>query len=72
MKRKTKVVLVQLGSPKSPAVSDVRKYLKEFLGDPRVVDINPLAWKLILNLFVLPFLPILAETDFEAYRNRHA
>jgi ferrochelatase len=57
VKRKTKVVLVQLGSPKSPAVSDVRKYLKEFLGDPRVVDINPLAWKLILNLFVLPFRP---------------
>ncbi|MCO4794982.1 MAG: ferrochelatase [Bacteriovoracaceae bacterium] len=57
MKRKTKVVLVQLGSPKSPKVSDVRAYLKEFLGDPRVVDINPLAWKLILNLFVLPFRP---------------
>lgn len=57
MKRKTKVVLVQLGSPKSPKVSDVREYLREFLGDPRVVDINPLAWKLILNLFVLPFRP---------------
>ncbi|GAB4016198.1 MAG: hypothetical protein Fur0010_15810 [Bdellovibrio sp.] len=56
-KNKTKVVLVQLGSPKSPAVSDVRRYLKEFLGDPRVVDINPLVWKLILNLFVLPFRP---------------
>lgn len=57
MKRKTKVVLVQLGSPKSPSVRDVREYLREFLGDPRVVDINPLAWKLILNLFVLPFRP---------------
>lgn len=56
-KNKTKVVLVQLGSPKSPAVSDVRRYLKEFLGDPRVVDINPFVWKLILNLFVLPFRP---------------
>lgn len=54
---KTKVVLVQLGSPKSPAVSDVRSYLKEFLGDPRVVDINPLVWKIILNLFVIPFRP---------------
>lgn len=54
---KTKVVLVQLGSPKSPNVSDVREYLKVFLGDPRVVDMNPLAWKLILNLFVLPFRP---------------
>jgi len=56
-KRKTKVVLVQLGSPKSPKVSHVREYLREFLGDPRVVDINPLLWKLILNLFVLPFRP---------------
>jgi len=54
---KTKVVFVQLGSPKSPKVSDVRSYLKEFLQDPRVVDINPLVWKLILNLFILPFRP---------------
>ena len=54
---KTKVVFVQLGSPKSPKVSDVRAYLKEFLADPRVVDINPIVWKLILNLFVLPFRP---------------
>lgn len=55
--RKTKVVLVQLGSPKSPKVSDVREYLREFLGDPRVVDINPFVWKIILNLFILPFRP---------------
>ena len=62
--RKTKVVLVQLGSPKSPKVSDVRAYLREFLGDPRVVDINPLLWKIILNLFVLPFRP---KRSAEAY-----
>ncbi|MBY0415582.1 MAG: ferrochelatase, partial [Bdellovibrionales bacterium] len=49
---KTKVVFVQLGSPKSPEVRDVRAFLKEFLADPRVVDINPLLWKIILNLFV--------------------
>jgi ferrochelatase len=54
---KTKVVFVQLGSPKSPKVCDVRAFLKEFLKDPRVVDINPLLWALILNLFVLPFRP---------------
>lgn len=54
---KTKVVFVQLGSPKSPKVSDVRAFLREFLADPRVVDINPWLWKLILNLFVLPFRP---------------
>lgn len=61
---RTKVLLVQLGSPKSPSVDDVRLYLKEFLGDPRVVDINPVAWKLILNLFVLPFRP---KKSAEAY-----
>ncbi len=51
------VILVQLGSPASPGLKDVRKFLKEFLGDPRVVDINPFLWKIILNLFVLPFRP---------------
>jgi protoheme ferro-lyase len=55
--RKTKVVFVQLGSPKSPKVSDVRAFLREFLADPRVVDINPYLWKIILYLFVLPFRP---------------
>jgi ferrochelatase len=54
---KTKVVFVQLGSPKSPDVRDVRAFLKEFLADPRVVDINPILWKIILNCFVLPFRP---------------
>lgn len=54
---KTKVVFVQLGSPKSPKVADVRAFLREFLADPRVVDINPVLWKIILYLFVLPFRP---------------
>jgi ferrochelatase len=46
-----------LGSPKSPKVSDVRMYLKKFLGDPRVVDINPILWWFVLNFIVLPFRP---------------
>jgi ferrochelatase len=54
---KVKVVLVQLGSPLKPTAKALRVYLKEFLGDPRVVDLNPLFWKIILNLFVLPFRP---------------
>ncbi|MFP5385719.1 MAG: ferrochelatase [Bacteriovoracia bacterium] len=54
---KIKVILGQLGSPKSTKVADVREYLREFLGDPRVVDAHPLYWKIILNLFVLPFRP---------------
>ncbi len=64
MADKVNVVLLQLGSPKTPAVSDVREYLREFLGDPRVVDINPLLWKIILNCFVLPFRP---KRSAEAY-----
>ena len=57
-------VVLQLGSPKTPSIPDVRAYLKEFLGDPRVVDINPLLWKIILNCFVLPFRP---KKSAEAY-----
>ena len=56
-KRKTKVVFVQLGSPSEPTTKALRKYLRAFLGDPRVVDINPWLWKIILNFFVLPFRP---------------
>ena len=52
-KRKTKVVFVQLGSPSEPTTKALRKYLRAFLGDPRVVDINPWLWKIILNLFVM-------------------
>ena len=36
---------------------DVRRYLREFLSDPRVIDINPLGRWLLLNLFILPFRP---------------
>ena len=56
-KRKTKVVFVQLGSPESPTPKALRKYLREFLGDPRLIDLNPWLWKFILNFFVLPFRP---------------
>ena len=57
LKRKTKVVFVQLGSPEEPTPKALRKFLREFLGDPRVIDISPWKWKIILNCFVLPFRP---------------
>ncbi|HVW20824.1 MAG TPA: ferrochelatase [Opitutaceae bacterium] len=42
------VLLVNLGSPDSTSIPDVRRYLREFLGDPRVLDINPvLRWLLL-------------------------
>lgn len=54
---KTGVLLVNLGSPVKPTRSAVRKYLKEFLWDPRVVNLPRFVWWLILHLVVLPFRP---------------
>jgi ferrochelatase len=62
---KTKVLLIQLGSPASPSESDVRAYLREFLSDPRVVDAPRFMWLCILYLFVLPFRP---KKSARAYR----
>jgi ferrochelatase len=47
------VLLVNLGTPDSPSVADVRSYLKEFLWDPRVVKMARLPWWLFLNLVLL-------------------
>jgi ferrochelatase len=52
---KTAVVLVNLGTPDEPTAPAVRRYLKEFLSDPRVVEIPRAVWWLILNLIILPF-----------------
>ncbi len=53
----TGVLLVNLGTPDSPGTADVRRYLREFLSDPRVIDINPVARSLLLNLVILPVRP---------------
>ena len=54
---KTGVLLVNLGTPDSTKWLDIRKYLKEFLSDRRVIEVNPFIWKIILNLFILTFRP---------------
>ena len=54
---KTGVLLVNLGTPNSTSWLDIRKYLKEFLSDRRVIEVNPIVWKIILNLFILTFRP---------------
>ncbi|MEB6337626.1 ferrochelatase [Serratia rhizosphaerae] len=48
------VLLVNLGTPEAPTSAAVKRYLKEFLSDPRVVDTSPLIWKPILNGVILP------------------
>ena len=54
---KTGVLLINLGTPDSTGWWDIRKYLKEFLSDRRVIEVNPFLWKIILNLFILTFRP---------------
>ena len=54
---KTGVLLINLGTPDSTNWWDIRKYLKEFLSDRRVIEVNPFIWKIILNLFILTFRP---------------
>ncbi|MEC5217020.1 ferrochelatase [Actimicrobium sp. GrIS 1.19] len=51
---KTAIVLVNLGTPDAPDASAVRRYLKQFLSDPRVVEIPRAIWWLILNGIILP------------------
>ncbi|MBI2296712.1 MAG: ferrochelatase [Betaproteobacteria bacterium] len=51
------VLLINLGTPGAPTPAAVRTYLKEFLSDPRVVEIPRLVWWPILNLFVLATRP---------------
>ena len=54
-KAKTGVLLVNLGTPDSPSVPDVRKYLREFLMDKRVIDIPFIARWMLVNLIIAPF-----------------
>lgn len=51
------VVLANLGTPDAPTAAAVRRYLREFLSDRRVVELPRAVWLLILTLFILPFRP---------------
>lgn len=51
------IILVNLGTPDAPTAPAVRRYLRQFLSDPRVIEIPALLWAVILNLFVLPLRP---------------
>ena len=51
------ILLIQVGTPDAPTAPALRRYLRQFLGDPRVIDLPRWKWRLILNLFILPFRP---------------
>ena len=54
---KTGVLIINLGTPDSTSWLDIRKYLKEFLSDRRVIEVNPILWQIILNVFILNLRP---------------
>jgi ferrochelatase len=55
--RRIGVLLAQLGTPDAPTPAALRRYLRQFLGDPRVVERNRVLWWFILRLLVLPRRP---------------
>lgn len=60
------LLLLNLGTPDEPTTPAVRRYLREFLGDPRVLDINAVGRALLLHLVILPRRP---AKSAEAYRS---
>ena len=54
---KTGLLIINLGTPDTTSWWDIRRYLKEFLSDRRVIEVNPIIWQIILNLFILTFRP---------------
>jgi len=53
--KKKGVLLINLGTPKSPSVKDVGVYLFEFLNDPRVIDLPWIFRKILVNILIVPF-----------------
>lgn len=63
--KKKGVLLANLGSPAAPTTRAVRRFLKDFLWDPRVVNLPRPLWWLILNFFVLPFRPSRSAKSYQ-------
>jgi len=64
------VLLVNLGTPDAPTPAAVRRYLKQFLTDPRVIEKDSLFWKFVLNGIILPLRSRRKARDYEKIWNR--
>jgi ferrochelatase len=64
------VLIVNLGTPDATDAPTVRRYLKEFLSDARVIENQGLAWKFVLNAIILPRRPRRKGLDYEKIWNR--
>lgn len=54
---KVGVLIAQLGTPSAPTPKALRRYLRQFLSDSRVIEVNRILWWLILNCIILVFRP---------------
>jgi len=64
------VLIANLGTPDATDYWSMRRYLKEFLSDPRVIEENRIKWWLILNLIILPVRPGRKGRDYDSIWNR--
>jgi len=64
------ILIVNLGTPEATDYWSMRRYLKEFLSDRRVIEENPIKWWLILNLIILTVRPRRKGRDYETIWNR--
>ena len=64
------VLLVNLGTPDATDAKSVRRYLKEFLRDKRVIEEDTITWKFVLNAIILPLRPGRKGLDYEKIWNR--
>jgi ferrochelatase len=64
------VLLVNLGTPDAPTPAALRRYLKEFLSDPRVIERQSMLWKFILHTVILPLRPRLKARAYRKIWNR--
>ena len=54
-KKNTGIILMNLGTPNSPKLKDVRKYLKEFLFDPKIINLPTIPRWILVNIIIIPF-----------------
>ncbi len=57
MPQKTGILLINIGTPDDTTIGGIRRYLNEFLSDPRVIDLHPWARFLLVKCLILPFRP---------------
>src|SRR5919109_3759252 len=64
------VLLLQLGTPDAPTPSALRRYLRQFVSDPRVIEAPRLLWWFILHLRILPTRPRQSAAKYQRIWNR--